>query len=79
MNNSEFEDILDKCIDRMLAGESMEQCLQSYPEHAQELTPLLRSATAAQEAFSIDPKIEFKNLARYEMLSKVNAEARRPV
>lgn len=77
MNDKNFDDILDECIDRMLAGESMEQCLQSYPGHAQELAPLLESATAAQEASSIEPTLEFRNLARYEVMSKVQAEARK--
>jgi hypothetical protein len=78
MNDKDFEDILDECIDRMLAGESMEECLQSYPGRAQELMPLLESAAAAQEASSIEPSLEFKNLARHEVMSKVQAEARKP-
>ena len=31
----EFDNILDECLERLLVkGETIEQCLQSYPEHA---------------------------------------------
>ena len=40
-----LDDILDECLDGiLLRGESVEQCLQRYPSHAQELEPLLRLA-----------------------------------
>ncbi|MFA5367986.1 MAG: beta-propeller domain-containing protein, partial [Dehalococcoidia bacterium] len=41
----DIEKILDECIDRMSAGESLEACLASYPEHAGELRLLLLAAS----------------------------------
>ncbi len=62
----EFNNILDECLERLLArGESIEQCLVSYPEQADELGPLLRTALEAKEALAIQPRPEFRARARY--------------
>ncbi|MBM4461960.1 MAG: hypothetical protein FJ012_01315 [Chloroflexi bacterium] len=73
----EFEDILNECIDRLLQGESLEQCLQQYPEQAAELRPLLEVALAAQHASAVEPRLEFKAEARYQMHSLLHAKERR--
>jgi Domain of unknown function (DUF5667) len=77
MKRDNFDDILNECIDRLLSGESVEQCLQSYPDQSQELEPLLRSASATQQASFIRPDPQFKAEARYNVLSKVQADARK--
>ena len=38
----DFDSILDLCIERIAAGESLEACLADYPEHANELEALLK-------------------------------------
>jgi hypothetical protein len=40
----DFEQILNSCLDRLQAGESVEACLARYPSHADELAPLLTVA-----------------------------------
>ncbi|MCS7040230.1 MAG: hypothetical protein NZP34_11550, partial [Caldilineales bacterium] len=40
----DFVTILDDCLQRMAAGESLEACLERYPQHAAELRPLLETA-----------------------------------
>lgn len=77
MKRENFDDILNECIDRLMAGESEEQCLQSYPDQASELEPLLRSAVAAQQASDLRPDPQFKAEARYNVLSKIQADARK--
>jgi len=63
----EFNNILDECLERLLVrGETVEQCLVSYPEQADELEPLLRTALEAKEALAIQPRPEFKARARYQ-------------
>jgi hypothetical protein len=64
MNDQEFNDILNLCLDRMFKGEPVEQCLRDYPGLAQELEPLLRTAQAAKTLSSIKPRPEFKSQAR---------------
>ena len=42
MGNSNFDNIVNDCLERMAAGETVTECLARYPEHAEELAPLLR-------------------------------------
>jgi len=61
MNQEErFNNILNECLDRILKGETVEQCLLSYPEQARELEPLLKTAKAARIISSVQPRPEFK-------------------
>ena len=42
MSNSNFDNALNDCLERLAAGDSVAECLTRYPEHADELAPLLR-------------------------------------
>jgi hypothetical protein len=72
--SSQFENILDECLERLIKGETVEQCLEGYPEQALELEPLLRTAQATREAAAITPRADFKARARYEFRSALHAE-----
>jgi len=80
--SKEFDNILDECLERLLVkGETIEQCLQSYPEQAASLKPLLQTALATREAVAIQPPAEFKARARYQFrsaLQEVASRRRRP-
>ena len=66
----ELNNILNDCLERLLVkGETIEQCLQSYPEHAAEIEPLLQTAMATKKAVAIQPSPEFKARARYQFQS----------
>jgi hypothetical protein len=70
-----FDDILNECTERLLRGESVEQCLQRYPEQGPELKPLLRVAAAAGKASSaVDPRPEFRARTRYEVQSRLRSK-----
>ena len=43
MSDSHLDNIVDECSERLAAGESVTDCLARYPEHADELAPLLRN------------------------------------
>jgi len=68
-NNREFDNILDDCLERLARGETLTHCLESYPEQAEQLEPLLRTARVASETLSILPRPEFRARARYEFQS----------
>ena len=73
--NRGFDDILDACLDRITQkGDSIEQCLESYPEQAGELEPLLRAALSAKDVSSIEPRTEFQRMAKARLLSAVAAK-----
>jgi len=80
--DNEFNNILDECLERLLVkGETIEQCLLSYPEYAAELEPLLHTVVATKEALAIQPRPEFKSEARYQFrlaLQKVEPKRRMP-
>ncbi|MCI0441502.1 MAG: DUF5667 domain-containing protein [Chloroflexi bacterium] len=47
-----FDNILNDCLERMAAGEDIQQCVSRYPEQAAELSPLLRVAATTMRAAS---------------------------
>ena len=69
-NNKQFNVIFDECVELLLTGqETIEQCLQRYPEYAAELEPLLRTATIMKKAVEVEPSTDFRARARYQMQS----------
>ncbi len=44
INNLDFEHTLDICLDRLLTGAAIADCLARYPQHAAQLAPLLQVA-----------------------------------
>jgi hypothetical protein len=69
---SRFDSALDDCLDRMRRGESLEDCLESYPDDAPKLEPLLASAASAwQAARRLEPRPEFRIRARREMRERL--------
>ncbi len=74
-----FDEIVAECTEGLLRGESVEQCLQRYPEQALELEPLLRVAAAAgKTASAVEPRPEFKARVRHEVQSQLRSKARKP-
>jgi hypothetical protein len=81
MKDREFNNILDECLERMLAGETLESCLKLYPEQAAKLKPLLETVLAVKEASAVEPSPEFRARARYQFRSALGEKAapkRRP-
>lgn len=66
--NRKLEDVLDECLERMLRGESIEDCLNAYPEQAPELEPLLKTSLDLMQGTSAIPlSREFKTTARSQL------------
>jgi len=79
MKNKRFDDILNECLDRLLMeGQTVEQCLDSYPEEADKLKPLLQVAMATRRASALQPSLDFRTRARYQFHSALrDMEAKR--
>jgi len=74
----EFDSVLDECLERLLVqGETVEQCLGSFPEHADALKPLLEMAPAIKKASAIQPSPEFRDRARYQFYSALQGMERK--
>lgn len=70
--------LLDECIDRINTGESLEECLASYPEHAERLEPLLRSILDIRATCSPMPSPAAKAAARQRFYAAL-AEGEKPL
>ncbi|HHQ47792.1 MAG TPA: hypothetical protein ENK19_02805 [Acidobacteria bacterium] len=46
---NELETILDRCLDEILAGATVAECLERHPGHREELEPLLETSAVLQE------------------------------
>jgi hypothetical protein len=70
-----IEDILDKCLERIFRGESVEDCLKDYPWQASQLEPLLKTSLAfIQESSAIQPAPEFKAKVRSQLQEMLYAK-----
>src|SRR5690349_12559454 len=68
--NNDLETILDVCLYQIEAGESSaEECLAQYPEHAEELRPLLMAANKLSRVRDVIPDPSFKLRARSQLNS----------
>ena len=79
--NREIESILESCLERLEKGDTIEQCLASFPAQAGELGPALRMAQMTREASSVSPRPDFRARARYEFhsaLQEVVQKRKRP-
>ncbi len=59
-----LDEILDECINRLNRGESLKACLADYPDHAEQLEPLLQAMLQTQGAYSSLPSADAKREAR---------------
>ena len=66
------QDILEECIEMLAAGAEIEECLARYPEHREELAPLLTVASRAMAAAS---SIRYRPEAMARGLDRLTAAA----
>jgi hypothetical protein len=70
---SDFEQILDACIERLNHGETVKACLTDYPEFASQLEPLLNTMSRTKDVLAFNPSSDAKRIARqrfYAVLEK---------
>ncbi len=75
--NKDLEVLLDTCIDRMNGGDSLEDCLASYPEQDKELEPLLRAVWGFRDSASLIPKASAKSVMRRRLEAALENSDRR--
>ena len=71
--------LLDRCLDRVQAGEEIESVLASYPNDVARLRPLLQAALQARASYAFAPSPEAKRAARQSFAAALTAarESRR--
>jgi len=66
--SQKIEDIFNECLERLLKGESVDDCLKAYPEQAPELESLLKtSSVLIQKSAAIQATPEFKARAHSQL------------
>ncbi|MFO7882959.1 MAG: IS200/IS605 family accessory protein TnpB-related protein [Kosmotogaceae bacterium] len=62
------EQLLAECLEAVERGAAIEVCLARYPEHREELEPLLRAAQRVRTAPTVGPSADFRKGARERMV-----------
>lgn len=75
MKDRQFNHIFNECLDRLLRGESIEQCLEQYPAQAEELRSLLQTAAGVKNAACIEPGVKFMTQARAQFRAALQVAA----
>ncbi len=70
----DFDDILDECLERLAAGATIAECCARYPEHADELAPLLLSASAVRQTARATPHLAVARARGYERFAQALAQ-----
>ena len=76
--SGEFVEALNDCVERLSKGESIQDCLNRYPDYADELRPLLEvsvSTIRAAEELRPDPSARSRNFQRFS--NAISETARR--
>ena len=70
-----LDDILHDCLERLASGERVSDCIERYPEHREELAPLLEVAVATMgAAASVAPRPEARSRGLYRLTGLVERE-----
>jgi hypothetical protein len=73
-----IHEVFEECLELVINGESIEECLHQFPEYAGELKGLLETATAARKSMAVQPSIEFRQRARLQLQTALRAQAIKP-
>ncbi|MEE9199232.1 MAG: DUF5667 domain-containing protein [Dehalococcoidia bacterium] len=64
-----LEEALSHCIDLLLEGYPVQKSSNLYPQHSRALSPLLQIAASLRQAFAVEARAEFKDMARQRVLN----------
>ncbi|MFC1998968.1 DUF4382 domain-containing protein [Chloroflexota bacterium] len=67
--SDKFDKILNDCIDRINGGQTVEDCLADYPDHAENLQPMLESMQITKGGFVSIPIATARQRARQRMMA----------
>ena len=68
--SEKIENILNDCLERMAKGEELQHCIERYPEHKDELVPMLRIAEITMQSakdISYNEEVRARCMARFNV------------
>jgi hypothetical protein len=75
---TDFDSVLEDCLQHLAQGETPQACLSYYPEHAAELKPLLAVAARLKSGAQVRPSPAFKSRARAQLRAHMDAHPHKP-
>lgn len=66
--------ILDECLSRLAAGETIDQCLEDYPEIRTELEPLLKTAGIVSSIPRVAPSESFHLQSKARLMARIQKD-----
>ncbi len=63
----QIEEIFEECLEQVLKGEDIEECVRRHPGHESELRDLLETSVLARKALTVQPSPEFRERARQQL------------
>ena len=75
--SADFEWILEDCLQRLRSGQSPEECLAAYPDHAEGLRPLLHVASHIRTSPAPKPRPQAVQAGRERMLAAARSNPAR--
>ena len=73
-----IHEVFEECLELVINGESIEECLRRFPEYAGELKGLLVTATIARKSMTVQPSIEFRKRARLQIQTALREQVIKP-
>ena len=73
MNKQKFEILLAECLDRLEEGESLQSILDTYPQQANRLKPLLKAAFVSRSLPKPEPSPEAVQSGKNRLLAEVDS------
>ncbi len=74
---NDLERVLDDCLQKLMGGASLDDCLRRYPAWAGELKPMLEVAAELERGRQLSPSRSFKMRARARLSDYWQAHPRR--
>ena len=74
--SNDFDKILDECIDLISSGETLESCLDKYPEYSGQLEPMLAVFVQTRDTLSFEVNIASKEASRNRFDTAVSESER---
>ena len=67
--------ILEECLSRIRNGESIDVCLDDYPDVREQLEPMLRTALSVSKMPRIMASDKFRNTAKGRLMARLRRES----
>lgn len=71
-----ISEVLEKCLQQMEAGASLDSCLAGFPKEAAELRPLLQMAQQMKHLSKVEPRPVFARNARRQLEDQLKASGK---